>query len=131
MAGQIIPRGKRNFIVRVYMGRDSVGGRKYLNETVRGTKKEAQALLNKLLRDKDMGMLIEPARMSTDEYLKHWLTTSVKPRVRARTYGEYESTLKRYVTKRIGALPLGSVKSVDIQKVYSEMQEEGRAAWSD
>ena len=125
MAGQILTRGKRNFIVRVYLGRDSEGTRKYMNETVRGTKKEAQALLNRLLRDKDLGMLIEPARMSLDAYLQHWLTTSVKPRVRARTFGEYDSTLKRYVTRRIGALPLGSIKPVDIQGVYSEMQEEG------
>lgn len=80
-----------------------------------------------MLRDKDMGMLIEPARMSLDEYLKHWLKTSVKPRVRARTYGEYASTLERYVTKRIGAMPLSSIKPSDLQKVYSEMQEEGLA----
>ena len=127
MAGQILKRGERNFIVRVYLGRDTHGTRDYLNETVRGSKKDAQAVLNKLLRDKDMGVLIEPARMSLDEYLDHWLETAVKPRVRTRTHKEYGDTLRRYVRPRIGARRLGNLKPVDIQAVYSEMQVEGLA----
>ncbi len=125
MAGQIIKRGERNFVVRVYLGRDADGRRDYLNQTVRGSKKDAQALLNRLLREKDMGVLIEPARMSLDEYLDHWLTTSVKPRVRTRTHRNYSDTLRLYVRPRIGSRRLGSLKPVDIQAVYSEMQETG------
>lgn len=109
------------------LGRDAQGKRDYLNETVRGSKKDAQAVLNKLLRDKDLGVLIEPARMSLDEYLDHWLETAVKPRVRTRTHKEYSDTLRRYVRPRIGARRLGNLKPVDVQAVYSEMQVEGLA----
>lgn len=126
MAGQIVKRGERNFVVRVYLGRDAEGKRDYLNQTVRGTKKDAQAVLNKLLRDKDMGVLIEPARMSLDEYLDHWLETSVKPRVRERTHKEYAATLRRYVRDPLGGRRLGSIKPVDIQALYSELQATGR-----
>ncbi len=125
MAGQILKRGERNFIVRVYLGRDANGKRDYLNQTVRGSKKDAQALLNKLLRDKDMGALVEPARMSLDEYLDHWLETSVKPRVREGSYQEYASTLRRNVRPILGAKKLGSIKPVDIQGLYTEMQKRG------
>ncbi len=41
MAGQILKRGERNFIVRVFLGRDANGKRDYYNETVRGSKKDA------------------------------------------------------------------------------------------
>jgi integrase len=125
MAGQILKRGERNFIVRVYLGRDADGKRDYLNQTVRGSKKDAQALLIRLLREKDMGVLIEPARMSLNDYLDHWLTASVKPRVRTRTHRNYSDTLRLYVRPRIGSRRLGSLKPVDIQAVYSEMQEAG------
>jgi len=125
VAGQIVKRGERNFVVRVYLGRDADGKRDYLNQTVRGSRKDAQALLNRLLREKDMGVLIEPARMSLDEYLDHWLTTSVKPRVRTRTHRNYSDTLRLYVRPRIGSRRLGNLKPVDIQAVYSEMQETG------
>lgn len=125
MAGQIIKRGERSFIVRVFIGRDATGTRKYMNQTVKGTKKDAQALLNRLLREQDTGVLVEPARMSLDEYLDHWLNTSVKPRVRTRTLRNYSDTLRLYVRPRIGSRRLGSLKPVDIQAVYSEMQETG------
>lgn len=125
MAGQIVARGKGVFIVRVFMGRDATGKRDYMNHTVRGNKKEAQALLNRLLREKDMGVLIEPARMSLDEYLDHWLLTSVKPRVRARTHRNYTDTLRLHVRPKLGSRRLGNLKAVDIQAVYSGMQENG------
>ena len=37
-AGQIIARGERTWLVRVFMGRDSESGkRKYVNKTIHGT----------------------------------------------------------------------------------------------
>jgi len=42
MAGQIIARGERTWLVRVYAGLDGSGKRPYLNKTVHGTKKDAQ-----------------------------------------------------------------------------------------
>jgi integrase len=125
VAGQIIKRGERNFIVRIYQGRDAEGKRSYLNRTVKGTKKEAQAVLNKLLRDKDLGLLIEATRMTLNEYLDHWLETAVKPRVRERTHKEYCNTMRRYVRDSLGPKRLSSIKPVDIQALYSTMQENG------
>lgn len=125
MAGQIVPRGKRTFLVRVYLGRDANGKRDYFSQTVRGSKKDAQTVLNKLLHDKDMGALVEPARMSLDEYLDHWLETSVKPRVREGTHQEYTATLRRNVRPILGAKKLGSIKPVDIQGVYTDMHKRG------
>jgi integrase len=125
VAGQIVPRGKRTFLVRVYLGRDANGKREYHSQTVRGSKKDAQSVLNKLLHDKDMGTLIEPARMSLDEYLDHWLETSVKPRVREGTHQEYAATLRRNVRPILGAKKLGSIKPVDIQAVYTDMHKRG------
>jgi len=47
MAGQVIKRGDKNWLVRVFMGRDGNGKRRYLNKTIRGNKKDA----DKYLRD--------------------------------------------------------------------------------
>ena len=41
-AGQIIPRGEDTWLVRIFMGRDGNGKRRYLNKTIRGKKKDAQ-----------------------------------------------------------------------------------------
>ena len=41
VAGQLVSRGKRTWLVRVFLGRDSEGKRRYHNKTIHGTKKEA------------------------------------------------------------------------------------------
>jgi hypothetical protein len=57
MAGQIISRGERTHLVRLYVGRDpQTGKRKYEGHTVHGTKKDAPAYLNGKLRERDLGM---------------------------------------------------------------------------
>ena len=120
-SGQINERGKNKWLVRVDMGRDAEGKRQRYNKTVHGTKKEAQAVLNKLLRDKDMGLLSEAARMSFGSYLDHWLETAAQPRLRAKTFEEYSSQLKRYVRPELDRLKLEQVTPVAIQKLYTGM----------
>lgn len=57
MAGQIIERGERTWLVRIFVGRDpQTGKRKYEGHTVHGTKKDAQTYLNGKLRERDLGI---------------------------------------------------------------------------
>jgi hypothetical protein len=56
MAGQIIERGERTWLVRIYVGRDQqTGKRRYEGHTVHGTKKDAQTYLNGKMRERDLG----------------------------------------------------------------------------
>jgi hypothetical protein len=72
-------------VVRVFLGRVN-GRRRYLNKAVHGSKKDAENVLTSLLRDRDLGTLVEPTRMTLHEYLDEWLKTAAKPRVRLRMY---------------------------------------------
>lgn len=128
MAGQIVKRGERTFLVRVFLGRNADGKRKYLNETVRGTKKEAQAVLNKLLRAKDLGALALPSGDTLNEYLDHWLEAAAKPRLRASTYLEYKAQLVRYVRPELGHVKLSKLTPVAIQACYGKMLAAGLSA---
>ena len=44
MPGQIISRGERRWLVRIYLGEDATGKRRYHNHTVRGAKIETRHL---------------------------------------------------------------------------------------
>jgi integrase len=56
MPGQIISRGERTWLVRVYLGRDpQTGKRRYEAQTVHGTKKDAQKRLTEVLGKLDKG----------------------------------------------------------------------------
>jgi hypothetical protein len=50
--GQIIARGDRRWLIRVYLGRDhQTKKRKYHNRTIHGPMREAQAYLTRKLRE--------------------------------------------------------------------------------
>lgn len=102
MAGQIIKRGDRTWLIRIYLGRDANGKRRYHNKTVHGTKKEADKIKRDLLTRQDNGENLERPKGSVDEYLDAWLETTAAPSVRSRTLHDYTNTLKRYVRPYIG-----------------------------
>jgi integrase len=123
MAGQIISRGKNTWMVRIFTGRDASGKRRYLNKTIRGTKKDADAYLSKTLTAMSTGTFVEPSKLTVTEYLDKWLTVAAKPRLRERTFEDYSEKLKRYVRPLLGSQKLSDVRSLDVQSVYSAMAE--------
>lgn len=123
MAGQIIPRGKDRWLVRVFQGRDTNGKRRYFSHTVHGKKKDADKYLRNKLRDKDLGVSLEPAAESLDKFLDTWLTSTVRTRVRQRTFDDYTALLKRYVREPLGAVKLSDLRALDIQRLYKAMQD--------
>src|SRR2546429_2992357 len=125
MAGQIIKRGDKRWLVRIFQGRDENGKRRYVNKTIRGTKKNAESYRTAKLRDKDLGINIEPAAESLNTYLDKWLDTAAKPRLRIRTFDDYTSLLKRYVREPLGAIKLSDLRPIHIQRLYRSMQDNG------
>jgi len=66
MAGQLIPRGKGAWLVRVYIGKDPDTGKGARhNKTIHGNKKDAEAHLARMLRDRDTGQLTAGAEKLT------------------------------------------------------------------
>lgn len=125
MAGQIIKRGERTWIVRIFTGRDEKGKRRYLNKTIHGTKKDAGMYLSTTLTAISTGTFVEPATITVDAYIKKWLEAAARPRLRDNTYREYEGLLQRYVSPVLGEKRLSDVRPLDIQAFYSSMSEQG------
>ena len=97
------------------MGRDAAGKRKYLNQTVKGNKKDAEKVLTALLRKRDLGELpLEPTRMGVEEYLEYWLVNAAKPRLSEQTYKQYGDLLKRYIHPKLGTRRLTKLSALEI-----------------
>lgn len=74
--GQIIARGDRRWLIRVYLGRDhETNKRNYHNRTIHGSMREAQSYLTRTLRERDLGRDLEGAKITLNEYLDRWLDT--------------------------------------------------------
>jgi integrase len=124
-SGQIIKRDDNVWLVRIFLGRDAKGKRRYVNKTIRGTKKDAQKYLNAVLRDKDLGVFVEPSSESLEAYLDKWLSTAAKPRLSESTYNHYKFVLNRYIQPSLGTFKLTDIKLLDVQKVYTQLQSNG------
>jgi integrase len=125
-AGQLISRGRHTWLVRVSLGREpETGTRKYHNKTIRGSFREAQTYLNAKLQERDIGRLPRAAAITLDQYLDQWLATSAKPRLRPKSYTDYEGLLRLYIRPALGTRPIGAITQFDIQSVYARMSERG------
>src|SRR6266568_770808 len=128
MAGQIIKRGERTWLVRIFMGRDLERKQKFHHKMIHGTKRDAQRYLTAARREMDLGAFVEPAAISLSEYLKRWLRDAARPRVSVRTADGYASLLERNIGPRLGHLRLDKIQPLDIQGAYGEMLVDGLSA---
>lgn len=125
MTGQLIKRNENTWLVRIFLGHDADGKRKYFNKTVRGTKKEAQKFLTAKLREQDLGISIQPALMTLNEFLDKWLSESVKQKTREQTANNYAWLMKKYVRATLGQKRLSDITTLDVQKLWNQMTAKG------
>lgn len=123
MTGQIIKRGENTWYIRVFLGRDAQGKRRNFNKTIHGTKKDAQKFLTAKLREKDLGIFIEPASVHLNDFLDRWLEEIAKNKLRERTFDNYESLLNCHVREKIGSKRLCDIQAYEIQKLYNGMKK--------
>lgn len=123
----ITKRGKDTWLVRIFLGRDANGKRQYFNETVKGKKKDAEAVEIKKKGELNSGISIQHSKITVDEYLDKWFEISAKQRLKERTYEDCVEYMKRYVRPLIGTKLLSKIKPLDIQAIYTQMSEKGLA----
>jgi integrase len=127
--GQIIARGQNTWLVRIYQGRDpETGTRKYLNQTIHGPFREAHRFLNLKLQQRDLNRTPRAAAITLNQFLDQWLATSAKPRLRARTFHDYESLLRLYIRPALGTRLIGTIGQMDMQGLYAQLFTRGLSA---
>ena len=128
--GQVIARGKGKWRVKVFLGKDAQGRRQYFDQTVRGTKKQAEAYLAEKLVEFGQGGLARPSDVTLGAYLDRWLEVAAKPKLAPRTFDSYEEELERYVREPLGGRKLSSIRPLDIQTLYANLLKKGLSARS-
>lgn len=129
--GQIVRRGPRAWLVRAYNGRDpETKKREYLNQTIHGGLRDAQAHLNKMLGERDRARNLNSSKQTLNQYLDRWLEICAKPRLCAKSLQDCEGLLRLYVRPRLGAKALATISPFDIQTLYHELLNRSLSARS-
>lgn len=119
--GQIIPKGDRKYLVRIYLGRDGNGKRKYDSKLVRGTYKQAEQELTKLLREVDTQVYVTATKQTVAEYLRGWIAPRRKISVKTRR--GYTDHIENNIIPYIGGLQLSKLSPREIRALYARLGE--------
>ncbi len=122
--GQIVALRKQGtFLVRLYVGRDEAGRKKYDNHKVYGTQRDAEAKLHELLAARHTGHYVRTTKDSTATYLRRWLTA--RQWKSNRTREDYTEVCERYLIPGIGHIPLGELQRPQIQGMLTGLEQRG------
>lgn len=121
-------RGKNSWEVRVYLGRDPKTGKKiWKYATVRGSRRDAEAVERRLLGRQERGELAA-VRMTVAELLDEWLAHVQAHRER-RTWDDYAYCARR-IREALGPVRIDRLTRAQIQRWVDELmrcpREDGR-----
>lgn len=124
--GHIRERSPGSFELRYTLGTDpATGKRRMVTATVKGTQRDAEKELRRLLRAVDTGEHVEPNKLTVREWLATWLAT-VAAEVSPKTHERYGQIINGFLAPAIGALPLAKLSPSHIQTAYNGWAVGGR-----
>ena len=121
----ITKRGEKTWLVRIYLGRDRHGKRKWYSETVKGSKRDAQRVERAKQAKRDQGVLRQATRATVETYLYRWLEEAAKQKVRARTFASYRQVVEAYILPELGLCRLARLSPLDIQGMVNRLIARG------
>ena len=119
MRGSIRQRSKGSWQLRYEGPPDSVGWRKQVSETVRGTRKEAERVLRERLTQIETGILMTRSDETVAEFLGRWLDVYAATNTELRTQMGYRALIRLYIVPGIGRVKLQALRPGHIQSLYA------------
>lgn len=128
MRGNITKRGKASWRLKFDLGRDPVTGERLTEYvTVRGTKKEAERELNRLLTQYEEGSYVLKHDDTVADYARHWLGAIAPAKAAAKTLERYSEIVEKHIVPQIGSVPLQKLDGPRIDEFYAHLRKAGRA----
>jgi integrase len=128
MSGNITRRGAHSWRLKYEGGeRDPLTGRRQTRyATVRGTKREAQAELVRLLAAVDAGTAVAPDKTTLAQYMRGWLDSSngLSPK----TLERYRQLAEQQIIPHLGAVLLQKLRPVQVHDWHATLLRSGGMA---
>ncbi|MFO8102065.1 MAG: site-specific integrase [Dehalococcoidia bacterium] len=127
MRGHIRKRSKNSWTIVVDLGRDPITGkRKQHWQSVKGTKKQAEQILNELFHSMEKGVYVKPTNRTIADFLLQWLRDYVQTNTSPRTASRYSEIVHRHLITNLGHIPLSQLRPEHIQAYYAKALTNGR-----
>jgi integrase len=128
-AGHIRRRSAGSWELKFEAGVDpTTGKRKTAYRSFKGTKREAQAELVRLLGEASRGALVDVSKETLGQFLapwdRDWAAHNVSPKTRERQ----QQLTANQILPRLGGAPIQGVKPAHLAEFYATLMREGGAA---
>src|SRR5688572_672448 len=115
MKGNITQRGERSFRLKFDAGRDPATGKRLTRfVTFRGTKREAQKELARLISQVSDGSYIEPQKLTVADYIRQWIDNAEALKLRPKTAERYRQLIEAQIIPHLGAVALQKLRPAAI-----------------
>lgn len=127
MSGYIRQRSEGSWTLQWYLGTGANGKRQYGSKTIRGTKREAQAELRRILHEVETGQYAKPTKLTVADFLRRWLRDYASTSVTGTTFERYEGIVEQHLIPALGGIELSKLQPIQVQEYYRKAQESGGA----
>jgi integrase len=124
MRGSIQKRGSNTWLLQFELER-TAGKRRRYSCTVRGTFRDAQKALTEHLAAADKGMLADPTKATTAEYLCQWLDSTLTQS--PKTLERYRELAERQIIPHIGDIRVQKLKPEHLERWHAVLLATGLA----
>lgn len=126
MKGSISQRSPGTWSIRFDMGVGPDGIRKQKRVTFRGTKREAEREMTRMLNELNTGSFVEPTKVTVKSFLESWLADYAKMSVVPKTYERYSEIIRLHLIPALGHVQLTKLQPLHLQSYYTEALASGR-----
>lgn len=117
--------GKKTYQVIIETDKDPLTGkRQRLYKTVNGTKKEAEAVLDKMKNELNNGGILKPSALKLKDWLDEWLNVYML-NIEATTRAGYAERINYRIIPYLGNIPLKNLENATIQRWVNTLLGEG------
>ena len=113
--------GEMSYEITVEGERDAfTGQRNRVYKTVRGSKKEANAIMRQMMADMDRGIAIRKCPKKISEWMDEWLELYI-PNVEETTRVGYKTKVRNYIKPYLGDIYVQSLRTPHVQRMVNDM----------
>jgi integrase len=125
MKGSVRQRSKGSYQIRYEAPLDGTGKRKYLSETVRGTKKDAERVLRERLAAIENGGYVAKHKETVAQFMQRWLEGYAATHTRPATFVGYCQRVNLYIIPCLGGIQVQSLTPRHVQDLHRWMLDKG------
>ena len=126
MSGHIRRRGERSWELKFDLGRDPVTGKREVRyHSFKGTKRQAEVELTRLLEQTNTGVYVDPSKTTVAEFLGRWECDWASSNVSPKTLERYRQIIRLNVMPHIGTMPIQKLRPVHLNSLYGQLLREG------